>query len=181
MSGPVNTGGHHGAGVPAPRPGPGQVAGAPPGIRERRRAQILLGTATVFLAVDLMLNVLMPLATQVLQPNRATMIVVGLVVFALLVVLFATALATVVLSIMVIVTERALARAAAIVLLISTLVGTILSMDVTANGEDLPAFWVEVARIAAVVNTVIGVLQTLGVAVGIVLLLLALRRYRAVR
>lgn len=174
LSNPMSAhGGHH---APSPT---GTPPGAPDRLVSRRSVQVLAIIAGVHLLADILTNYVVTGLAWLLPLTRTTLVILGGLLLVVGILLFISWLATVVAGIIVVIKERSLAFAGALVILLSALASLALGIDITSEGDSLPGAAETAAQAAGTVMTVFGILQTIALAVGLVMVIIALRRDRA--
>lgn len=174
LSNPMSAHGGHRA--PSPT---GTPSGPPEVLRHRRWVIVLAVAAGVHLLCDVVADYLIPGIALLVPGTDSAYLILGLLVLPVVVVLFVSWLATLVAAISVVIRERALARIGAIVILISILAAIVLGIDVYAEGSMSGDGFEAVMRAASLITTILGVLQSIALAVGLVMILIALRRDKA--
>lgn len=171
LSNPMSAHGGHRA------PSPAGTPSGPPHVLQHRRWVIVLAVAAgVHLLCDVIASYLFPLIALAIPDAHRTLMVMGLLMLPVVVVLFVSWLATLVAGISVTVRERALARVGAIVILTSILAATLIGFDLHAEGNGAAEGFVALMRAADLLATIVGILQSIALAVGLGMVLVALRR-----
>lgn len=153
--------------------------GQPHLLQQRRWVIVLAVAASVHLLCDVLGTYLVPLLAVPVSDARMALVVSGLLVISVVVVLFISWLVTLVAGIVVVVRERALARVGAFVILISILASTLFGFEFDAEGNGSVDGLDAVVQAASLIATIAGILQSIALAVGLVMVLIALVRDRA--